>query len=161
MRGVLDLMFANMRVPRERRGDFMSTWGTCKVAERRIREIASKYGLATVRAATGRLLDRAERRMRARIAALPDGEYAYEHYLDPPASGADPVKACATIEVHGDSLTVDLAGSSAPSLRPRQQRPRERRDRGVHRAQDLPRPRAADQSRELPPDRRAHPRGSF
>ena len=118
VRGVLDLMFANMRVPRERRGDFMSTWGTCKVAERRIREIASKYGLATVRAATRRLLDRTERRTRARIAALPDGEYAYEHYLDPPAAGADPVKACATVEVHGDSLTVDLAGSSAQVFGP-------------------------------------------
>ena len=118
VRGVLDLMFANMRVPRERRGDFMSTWGTCKVAERRIHEIAAKHGLATVRAATRRLLDRAEQRMRARIAALPDGEYAYEHYLDPPASGADPVKACATIEVHGDSLTVDMAGSSSQVFGP-------------------------------------------
>ncbi len=118
VRGVLDLMFANMRVPRERRGDFMSTWGTCKVAERRIREIAAKHGLATVRAATRHLLDRAEQRMRARITALPDGEYAYEHYLDPPAAGADPVKACATVEVHGDSLTVDLAGSSAQVFGP-------------------------------------------
>jgi N-methylhydantoinase B len=117
-RGVQDLLFNNMRVPRERRGDFLSTWGTCKVAERRVQEIMGKYGLATVQAATRSLLDRTERRMRARIDDLPDGEYVYEHYLDPARLGAEPVKVRATIQVQGDSLIVDFAGSSDQVLGP-------------------------------------------
>ena len=117
-RGILDLLFHNMRVPRERRGDFLSTWGTCKVAERRIHEIMGKYGLGTVQAATRSLLDRAERRMRVRIADLPDGEYMYEHYLDPARLGAEPVKVRVAIQVQGDSLIVDFAGSSAQMLGP-------------------------------------------
>ena len=98
-RGVQDLLFSNIYAA-ERRGDFLSTWGTCKVAERRIQEIANKYGLET--AATGSLLDRAERRMRTRIADLPDGEYMFEHYLDPARKGAEPVKVRAAITVSGD-----------------------------------------------------------
>lgn len=109
---VLDLLFANMRVPRERRGDFLSTWGTCQVAERRISEIMAKFGVDTVEEAMRRLLDRAERRMRRRIAALPDGDYAYEHYLDPVGSAGEPVKARVRVEVCGDAITVDFAGSS-------------------------------------------------
>ena len=117
-RGVQDLLFSNMRVPRERRGDFLSTWGTCKVAERRIQEIANKYGLEKLQAATGSLLDRAERRMRTRIADLPDGEYMFEHYLDPARKGAEPVKVRAAITVSGDSLVVDFAGSSPQVMGP-------------------------------------------
>ncbi|MBI4242390.1 MAG: hydantoinase B/oxoprolinase family protein [Candidatus Rokubacteria bacterium] len=109
---VLDLLFANMRVPRERRGDFLSTWGTCQVAERRISEIMAKFGVDTVQEAIRRLLDRAERRMRRRIAALPDGDYVYEHYLDPVGSAGEPVKARVRVEVCGDAITVDFAGSS-------------------------------------------------
>ena len=47
---VLELMFANMRVPRERRGDFLSTWGSCQVAERRIHALMDKFGATTVKA---------------------------------------------------------------------------------------------------------------
>src|SRR3954468_17334669 len=64
---LLELLFANMRLPRERRGDFLSTWGTCQVAERRIQELTGRYGVKTMRDAMTQLLDRADRRMRQRI----------------------------------------------------------------------------------------------
>ena len=54
-RAVVDLLFANMRVPEERRGDFMSTWGTCKVAEKRIHEITDKFSVDTVAEGIGLL----------------------------------------------------------------------------------------------------------
>jgi len=101
-----------MRVPRERRGDFMSTWGTCQVAERRIVELFERYGVATVEAAIAELIDRAERRTRQRIAALADREYVYEHYLDPVGSDAEPVIARARIRIDGSNLEVDFSGSS-------------------------------------------------
>jgi len=110
---VLDLMFANMRMPRERRGDFLSTWGSCQVAERRISELMDKFGAATVKASMHTLLDRSERRMRRRIAALEDGEFVYEHFLDPLTLGGEPIRARVTIKVEGDGLVVDFSGSSA------------------------------------------------
>ena len=111
-RAVLDLLFANMRVPEERHGDFMSTWGTCKVAETRILEIFEKYSLPTVVEGIQSLLSRTEKRMRDRIAALPDGEYVYEHYLDPPRQGLEPVKTRTTLSIHQDSIHIDFTGSS-------------------------------------------------
>ena len=110
--GLFDVMMANMRVPRERRGDFMSTWGTCQVAERRIAELFERYGVATVEGAIAELIDRAERRTRQRIEALSDGEHVYEHYLDPVGVGAEPVVARARIRIEGSDIEVDFTGSS-------------------------------------------------
>jgi len=109
---LFDVMIANMRVPRERRGDFMSTWGTCQVAERRVQQLMARYGVATVTNAMGELLDRAERRMRSRISALQDGDYLYEHCLDPVGAQSEPVRARAAVRVRGDSIVVDFDGSS-------------------------------------------------
>ena len=111
-RGLFDVMMANMRVPRERRGDFMSTWGTCQVAERRIAELFERYGVSTVEAAIAELIDRAERRTRQRIEALADREYVYEHYLDPVGADAEPVIAKARIRIDGSDIAVDFTGSS-------------------------------------------------
>ncbi len=110
--GLFDVMMANMRVPRERRGDFMSTWGTCQVAERRIAELFERYGVETVKSAVAELIDRAERRTRQRIEALADGEHVYEHYLDPVGAGAEPVIARARIRIEGSNIEVDFTGSS-------------------------------------------------
>jgi N-methylhydantoinase B len=109
---VLDLLVANMRLPRERRGDFLSTWGTCQVAERRIQELATRYGLQTMQGAITRLLDRADRRMRRRIADLPDGDYVYEHYLDPARVDTEPVRVRVSLKIKKDRMFIDFAGSS-------------------------------------------------
>ena len=76
------LLMANMRVPEEREGDFNASLDACRVAERRIRRIYERYGTDTVHAAIRINLDRTERRLRERIAELPDGSYCYEDYLE-------------------------------------------------------------------------------
>ena len=78
----LDLLLANMRVPEERLGDFQASLAACRVAEKRIHEICARYGVDTLLEAVRLDLDRAEARMRACIAALPDGTYHYEDYLE-------------------------------------------------------------------------------
>jgi N-methylhydantoinase B len=108
----MDLLLANMRIPRERRGDFMSTLGTCRVAERRVIEVSRKYGLNTLQEAITRLLDRADARMRQKISALQDGDYVYEHYLDPARLNAEPVRTRVRLTIKGDRMIVDFAGSS-------------------------------------------------
>src|SRR5262249_57242149 len=58
----LDLIFANMRGPRERRGDFEAMMGTCRKAADRVEGLAARYGADAVRAAVALLMDRAEAR---------------------------------------------------------------------------------------------------
>lgn len=58
-------------------------------------------------------MDYAERMMRQRIAAIPDGEYSAEGWLDDDGRNRDqPLKVKVTIRVQGDGLEVDLSGSA-------------------------------------------------
>src|SRR5262245_46433404 len=115
---VLELIFANMRGPRERRGDYHAMIGTCRKAAERVEGLAAKYGAATVRAAVGDLMDRAEVRMRRAIAALPDGEYVYEAHLESGRERLEPLTVRARVAVAGDAITVDLTGTSPQTAGP-------------------------------------------
>jgi N-methylhydantoinase B len=114
----LDLLFANVRVPGDREGDFRAMIGTCRKAAERIEGMAARYGVATLRAAVAELLDRAERRMRERIRALPDGEYRYEAYLESGRERLEPLAVRACIRILGDAVTVDLTGSAPQTAGP-------------------------------------------
>jgi N-methylhydantoinase B len=112
-RAALALLLANMRVPMEREGDLNASMGACKIAESRIRKLLTKYGTATVMRCIDLNLDRTERRLRAKIAELPDGDYYYEDYLEFYNGGVlDPVLARIKLTVHGDQITADFDGSN-------------------------------------------------
>ena len=112
-RAAMALLLNNMRLPDDRLGDFNASLGACKVAEARIRRLLGKYGRKTVLDAIALNLDRSERRLRAKIATLPDGEYVYEDYLEYFEDGVlDPVLMRLTLTIKGDELIADFAGSS-------------------------------------------------
>jgi N-methylhydantoinase B len=114
----LELLFANMRGPRERRGDFDAMLGTCRKAAERVEAIGARYGVATVRATVAELMDRAETRMRAAIRALPDGEYRYEAHLESGRERLEPLTVRACVVIAGDAITVDLGGTSPQTAGP-------------------------------------------
>jgi len=114
----LDLLFSNMRGPRERRGDFQAMLGTCRKASERIEELVARYGAATIRAAVDELLDRAEGRMRRAIRGLRAGEYVYEAHLEAGTDRLEPLTVRAKVVVAGDAITVDLAGTSPQTAGP-------------------------------------------
>ena len=112
-RAAIALLMANMRVPEEREGDFNASLGACRVAERRIRRMYERYGTDTVHAAIRINLDRTERRLRERIAELPDGSCCYEDYLEYYEEGRlDPVLVRIELTVDGDGIVADFAGSN-------------------------------------------------
>ena len=58
-------------------------------------------------------LARSEARMRANIAALPDGEYYYEDYLETFSSqGFEPLLLPLNLTIAGEEMTADLTGAS-------------------------------------------------
>jgi N-methylhydantoinase B len=72
-----------------------------------------RYGRQTVFDATQQLMDYTERVLRQRIAAIPDGEYRAEGFLDDDGKNRDvrlPIKVC--VRVQGDGIEIDLTGSS-------------------------------------------------
>ena len=114
----LELIFANVRGPGEREGDFRAMLGTCRKAAERVEALLARYGRATLQAAIAELLDRAEQRMRRRIRELPPGRYAYEAYLEGGRERLEPLRVRATVTVDGDSVEVDLAGTAAQTAGP-------------------------------------------
>ncbi len=112
-RAAMALLLNNMRLPEDRQGDFNASLGACRVAEGRIRKLLDKYGRKTILDCIALNLDRSERRLRQRIARLPDGEYVYEDYLEFYQEGRfDPVLMRLTLTVTGDEIVADFAGSN-------------------------------------------------
>jgi len=112
-RAAMALLLTNMRLPEDRQGDFNASVGACRVAETRIRKLFARYGRKTVFDCIALNLDRSERRLRARIATLPDGEYVYEDYLEYYQEGRfDPVLMRLTLTKKDDEIVADFAGSN-------------------------------------------------
>jgi N-methylhydantoinase B len=110
---VIDLLIANMRVPHERLGDFQASLSACRVAEKRIHEICARYGVDELLEAVRLDLDRAEARMRACIAAVPDGTSYYEDYLETFIGGRfEPLLLPLALTVRGDRMIADFTGAS-------------------------------------------------
>jgi N-methylhydantoinase B len=115
---VVDLLFANMRIPRDRDGDFRAMVGTCTKAAERVEALLARYGVGTVRACIRGLLDRAEQRMRRLIRDLPDGTYRYETYLEGGRAELRPLIVRAAVTIAGDAISVDLSGTAAQTPGP-------------------------------------------
>jgi N-methylhydantoinase B len=109
---VWDLLLANMRLPEERRGDLDAQIAALRLAERRLTEIVERYGEATVRGAFDDMLAYAERRTREALSRIPDGTYRAEDVLEGDGVTADDIPIRAAVEIAGDRITVDFAGTS-------------------------------------------------
>jgi N-methylhydantoinase B/oxoprolinase/acetone carboxylase alpha subunit len=108
---VLSLLLANVRTPEEREGDLTAQIAANRVAERRLLEIVAKYGRGTVATYATAVQDHTERVLRATIAGIPDGEYAFEDRLDDDGFGADPIAIRVRVRIAGDAAVVDFTGS--------------------------------------------------
>jgi N-methylhydantoinase B len=102
-------VISSMRQPKERRADLRAQLAANRMGAARVRELAARVGAARLKEATDAVLDYAERRTRACIAAMTDGMYEAEDVLE--ARERDiPIKVRA--EVQGERLTLDFAGSA-------------------------------------------------
>ena len=98
-----------MRRPDQRRADLRAQLAAGRVGAIRLSELASRVGVASLMDAYAEVLDYAERRMRASLRELPDGERMAEDVLEA-REGDLPIRLRAT--VCGDELELDFAGSA-------------------------------------------------
>jgi N-methylhydantoinase B len=103
----------NVRQPAILLGDLQSQIASLGVGASSITKLAEKYTPEILTSACGQMLDASEASMRDVIAAMPDGTYEFEDFLDDDGIEIDrPVRLHAKLTVSGDQLTVDLSGSS-------------------------------------------------
>ena len=108
------LILLNCQVPRERVSDFRAQMAANRLGVQRFQALCAKYGRATVLAASSALQDYAERKMRAGIAAIPDGIYRFADRYDCPEIDGEMDLSC-EITVLGDSM--HLSFDAPPQVR--------------------------------------------
>ncbi len=106
----IDWMASRMRQPEQRRADLRAQLAANRAGARRLEQLAERIGTTTLHAATAEVLDYAERRTRACIAALPDGVRSARDVLEG-ADGDLELQLEATVE--GERLVLDFSGSAA------------------------------------------------
>jgi N-methylhydantoinase B len=110
---IMKLLLANMRVQEERRGDLAAQLGALRVGGERLLEIVERYGFRESDEYARHLIAYAARLMRRTLAALPDGEYVAEDFLDDDGESSEPVRIVVKITIRGDQARVDFTGSAA------------------------------------------------
>lgn len=122
-KGVLDpeiyaIITSNIRVADQRIGDIRAQAAALTVGQDRLFAILDRYGDDTVTTAIAELRARAADQMRAHIAAIPDGVYRSQAFVDSDGVVDRPLTIALAVEKAGDTLTFDFAGSSPPCVGP-------------------------------------------
>jgi N-methylhydantoinase B len=105
----IEELVTQMRAPDQRRADLRAQLAACRTGERRLSELHARLGDRAVRKAFAEVLDYAERRTRACLAAIEDGTRAAEDVLEA-REGDLRIKLSARVE--DDHLVLDFTGSA-------------------------------------------------
>jgi N-methylhydantoinase B len=105
------LIVANSRLTETLQGDLLALVAGCNVGAREIRALVDKYGGAAVSESIHHYFEYAAERFRAEVLKWPDGTYVGERLLDHDSAGNQDIRVRATVQVDGDRLRIDLAGS--------------------------------------------------
>ena len=110
------LVAANIRVPDQTIGDFYAQFAANAIGAERVRQLCEKYGTDSVARSMTELIDYSERRFRAALREVPDGEYFGEDAIDDDGLSDEPLVVKAKVTVQGDSVHVDFDGT-CPQVR--------------------------------------------
>jgi N-methylhydantoinase B/oxoprolinase/acetone carboxylase alpha subunit len=98
------VLLANSRTPTERDGDLAAQVGANAVGAARLAELATG-------APVDQVCDYGERRMRAALSELPDGEWSFSDVLEPAEEGGTPPRIAVTLTLSGDTARFDFTGT--------------------------------------------------
>jgi N-methylhydantoinase B len=108
---VLRELAARMRGPAERLADLRAQRAANLTGERRFVALLKRLGWERLDAGCAEILDYAERRTRAALAELPDGDYDADDVLEGGADGSLDLTLRCRATISGETLVLDFAGS--------------------------------------------------
>ena len=107
------LLQDSVRTPEFNAADIEAMIAAVRLGRERFLALAGKYGAETVMATAYHWMDYSERRLRAEIEKVPDGDYYAESWLDNDGRNWDtPLKVAVTVRVRGSDVVIDLTGSA-------------------------------------------------
>ncbi len=109
---IVNLIRFNSRIPDRVIGDMNAQISACRTGERRVAELAGRFGVDTLLQAVEAILDHGERISRARLAELPKGSWTAEDFADDDGINRDDLlKLKCKVTVTDDEFIVDWTGS--------------------------------------------------
>lgn len=108
---VLSLLLTNIRTHEKTRGDLMAQVAANRLGERRVHELIEEWGTGRFHESCRALVEYTERRTRAAIDRLPNGEGVFTDTLEHNGVAPEEIKITARVRVSGSQLSVDLTES--------------------------------------------------
>jgi N-methylhydantoinase B len=105
------LLRLNVRMPEHTIGDLDAQLASIATGERRLLELAKRYGADTLLACMEEILNISEAKTRAQIQAIPEGTYYGQEVLD--GAHGELLNICAIVTIRGSDIEVDYEGTSA------------------------------------------------
>lgn len=115
---LVDTLMANLRLPREMRGDLIAMSSAVRMGEERLRSLIDRHGRDTVGECLGELIERSERQMRSHIEEIPDGTYSFVDHLDNDGVEDRTLTIAVEVTVAGSEMTIDFTGTSEAARGP-------------------------------------------
>jgi N-methylhydantoinase B len=115
---------ANSRTPELVLGDIRGQLGADRLGEKRLNELAAKYGRERILACYERLFEMSESTLRQTLSEWPDGRFEAERFVDDDGVDLDrPVRIHVVVDKRGDSIHFDFGGSADQTKGPANVRP--------------------------------------
>ena len=108
---VIHRFASSSRQPDERRGDLLAQRAAIVAGCDGLRRLCARFGAEVVAERGRALITYAAQLMRARIALIPNGVYAFADSLDDDGAGTNDLGLRLTLTINGDSALVDLTDS--------------------------------------------------
>ncbi|HWK25492.1 MAG TPA: hydantoinase B/oxoprolinase family protein [Solirubrobacter sp.] len=100
------------RAPRMQVTDVKARVAACDRVRVRLQELAGRRGNGLLRGLFRRMIQQTSVGVRRRISEWPDGVYRHVVFMDTTGHEAALLRACVTLTVAGDRLTIDFSGTS-------------------------------------------------
>ena len=108
---VFEIVANNVRLPKMALGDLNAALASVRIAEKRCLELCAKYSKLAVKETFRHILESSERVSRAAVAALPDGVYQAEDWVDGDGISDEQFPTHVEVRIEGDTITFDYSGS--------------------------------------------------
>ena len=115
---IYEIMLANIRGPHERAADIRAHMAALHLAERRVHELAQRYGAKGLKRYMRALVDYSETRLRQAILDTPEGSWSAVDYLDDDLGSDEPIAVKVKVSIKHSPRTlivVDFTGSGPPA----------------------------------------------
>ncbi len=115
-REILDLLLANMRVPKEREADLLAQWSTTRVGAKRLQEMAREHGAAELARRATELCSWTERLTRDLLSSMPDRRVRFADELE--AEAGQRIRIGLELVKKGEELVCDFSSTDAVPASP-------------------------------------------